>query len=90
VTPASDINPRVVAWARVRGINPEVLVRSNPDSDLYRVDRVPWTIVYSEWIRAKWDEWRKLCTHVPDAKHPLCDHCHNHAKFDAWLQETTS
>jgi hypothetical protein len=85
-----SINPRVVAWARTRGIDPKALVRSNPDDEQYRVERVPWTIPYSEWITAKWAEWQQLCTHVPDRKHPFCDHCHNHEKFDAWLQETTS
>lgn len=83
------MNPRVVAWARVHGIDLALLVREDPEADLFRVDGLPWTILFSEWITAKWREWRKLCTHVPDMKRPLCDHCHNHEKFDAWLQGQT-
>lgn len=83
------MNPRVVAWARAHNIDPAKLVRESLDDDLFRVGGQLWTVLFMEWIQAKWREWRKLCTYVPDAKHPLCDHCHNHEAFDAWLQGET-
>jgi|PlaIllAssembly_1097288.scaffolds.fasta_scaffold123619_5 hypothetical protein len=78
------INVRVVAWARTRGIDPTLLVRMIPDEDQYMVDGLPWTIPFSEWIRAKWDEWWKLC---PSPYSKTCAHCYNHEAFNAWLQE---
>lgn len=55
-------NPRFVLWARAIGKVPEDFKRGE-DDELARVEHpttgqsLPWTFVFSEWIRARWKEW---------------------------------
>lgn len=77
------LNLRVIAWARSRGIDPQLLVRE-PEEDRYLVDGIPWPIPYSEWVMKKWDEWWAQC---PDPVAKTCNHCWNGEAFNAWLME---
>jgi len=76
-------NPRVMAWARSRGVNHTRLVREDPDKDQFLVDGLPWTILYSEWIMRKWREWWTLC---PLSSPAGLEHYFDAEGFDAWLQ----
>jgi len=82
---ALNMNPWVVAWARTKNIEPATLIRTSLDDDLACVGNLPWTILYSEWIQAKWKEWRSWC---PDPSGQTCfGHCHDSQSFSAWLCE---
>lgn len=78
-------NPRVIAWAEAHDVDPHDLVRDDPEDDLFRIERTPWTVLFSEWITAKWREWRAPCTHKFTREQPFCPHCNNHDEFNAWL-----
>lgn len=55
-------NPRYVLWTRAIGKAPEDLQRGE-DGEIARVrdpesgKLLPWTYVYSKWVRERWREW---------------------------------
>ena len=58
--PVRRLEPRFVRWARSRGKLPDAFGR-DADGDIERIEHdgamLPWTLVFSFWIRARWNEW---------------------------------
>lgn len=87
-------NPRWVLWLRTQGETPETFkVRTTPDAEITQIDGLPWTIVYSEWIRARWREWAAtigfkhgcVSTQLPWERALAAGHTQE--DFDHWLEE---
>ncbi len=89
--PLGDWNPRFVLWARSRGKLPEAFGR-DADGDIKRIEHdgatLPWTLVFSFWIRARWNEWAtQLGFTRGERRHEDALHSgHTAAEFDAWLE----
>jgi hypothetical protein len=85
-----DINPRVVCWAKSRGEDVRTLLSERFVVDAG--DRLLWTIVYSEWIMARWQEW---AGELGFTRHEGGNRPHENAQanghtadeFDAWLKK---
>jgi hypothetical protein len=82
------MNPRVIAWARIRSIDPEKLVRKDQTEDVFQVDGLSWIVPFVQWNEGKRREWRALCPHPGSMT--CADHCFNHEAYNAWLQEESS
>ena len=55
-----ELNPRFVHWAISRGEHPYDTVSATErgiDEEIRRIDGVPWTVAFTQWIRAMWTEW---------------------------------
>lgn len=78
-------NPRFVLWCRSRGLEPEALGPFGVGAPTLIEDEghvVPWTMVFSLWIQARWRDWRGL----PQNKHRDRVVVDSDAEgFDAWL-----
>lgn len=89
--PFGDWNPRFVRWARSRGKLPDAFGR-DADGDIERIEHdgamLPWTLVFSFWIRARWNEWAtELGFTRGEYRHEAALHSgHTAAEFDAWLE----
>jgi len=94
--PEAGWNPRFVLWCESRGFQPDSFDRDE-DEDMKLVThhngdgvQYPWTLVFSDWIKAQWKEW----AHSIGFKdrdgwqaHRLAQAAgHGHAEFDAWLR----
>jgi hypothetical protein len=77
-------NPRVLLWARVRGIEEE-LIKHGTGGDPYRVDGLPWTVVYSQWVRDMWKDFHCLCHGTPERGECCAGDADTHRRFDEWL-----
>lgn len=87
------INPRVLIWLLEIGKEPKDIARlSGEDTKLldHKGHRLPWTIVYSEWVMAAWTAWaasvgfsRRVNGNPPHQAALLGGH--TDAEFDAWL-----
>lgn len=87
-----EYNPRWLLWLRTIGETPATFkVRTTPDGEITKIDGLPWTIVYSEWVRARWREWAaELGFTTGDASHRLpweraLASGHTQEDFDRWL-----
>lgn len=77
------LNPRVVCWARSRGIDPHSLVASPPTY----IDGMRWTVHFMIWIQERWRAW---ATELGYGDHRVAlANGHSHEEFDAWLEKDT-
>lgn len=95
-----NLNPRFVCWAFSRNAHPYDFTRverGEPDDDVILVEdrgsRLPWTIVYSQWIMARWREWGTELGFKRDGHHEAYEvaqlNGHPAEEFDAWLRRKT-
>lgn len=82
----AGINPRLVRWAEVKGLNIDDLV-NRKDGEIFMVDDVPWTVEFMAWISEKWAEFRVKC-HGNMARGECCAGGPRvHERFDEWLKK---
>jgi hypothetical protein len=80
-------NPRVVLWAKVRGIPLEKLVRE-PGEDIYCPNGdTPWTVFYTDWVKGRWEDFHCLCHGTPDRRECCVGGEDTQRRFDEWLNE---
>jgi hypothetical protein len=81
-----SINPRVVLWLKYSDLTVESIEREK-DADIPRVLRegvhLPWTIVFSQWIQKKWQEWGNSLGYKDYGDALIDGHTDN--EFDEWL-----
>lgn len=84
-------NPRFVEWCRSIGVRPQKMTRRRPDDEIRRVNKLPWTIVFSQWLMSCWDEWAKALGYKRSRDGFYSPHevalasGHTHDAFDRWL-----
>ena len=88
-----DTNPRLWLWLLSAGLTLDAINRDhNGDMPKMRAsdgtDHI-WSIVYTEWILARWDEWALELGFKVAYGRSAHDNAlaagHTHAEFDAWL-----
>ena len=87
------MNPRVLLWLRAIKLAPADISRKGEDVPEVSVNGflLPWTIHYSEWIQARWREWRGSLGYPTKGLtpwHRALAGGHTGAEFDAWLEES--
>jgi hypothetical protein len=91
-----NLNPRVWWWLKAVGLEwPAIQRQDDEDTRMVTVDgeRSLWTILYSEWIRARWAEWAGTLGFTR-REHGYAPHelalagGHDAREFDTWLEAT--
>jgi hypothetical protein len=86
------MNPRVLLWLQATGLTlADIEPRDGESARITRGShRLPWSIFFSEWIMARWDEWARGLHFTPEHgsyAHEVAQlYGHTAEEFDAWLK----
>ena len=80
----TEWNPRVLQWARLHGIEEE-LVKRGATGEVYYVDGAPWTVAYSGWTKRRWRDFHMQCHGTPERGECCAGGPETQQRFTEWL-----